>query len=667
MTVSKRNIPAELAALPQWVCWGKPGQPLKCPHDPRTGYPAKAGAPETWCTLDTALKAVGDGKYTGVGFEFAGGLVGVDFDHCIHDGKLDEQVAEWVKRFDSYTEISPSGTGLHIICKGSLPGKGIHHQFAEMYDSGRYFTITGQPYGQALPVKEAQDTINALYGVLRPEPKALPDRPTQPAAVPLDDVQLIEKIRQSARGREFAALWAGDISGYKSHSEADIALCNMLAWWTNGDAARVDGLFRCSGLMREKWDRNTGDSTYGAITVNAAVTTLQGGYSPPQVVDQPRTKKQKEEPAKRLRAVSAKELQKMDIPPMHFVVTELLPHGMSLLVSPPKYGKSWFVLDLCLSVAAGRDFLGHKTNKGACLYLALEDSNRRLKYRMQKVLGVAAAPDGFDFVTDCSTLDDGLLEELDTYLKEKPGTELIVIDTLEKVRGQQNGRESAYKADYRELGALKKFADEKGICILLVHHLRKMGDDGDPFNRISGTNGILGAADTAMVMTRKNRNDEATLFSVVGRDIDGGDTMIAFDKSTYRWHSLGSVDIIERERARQEYQSNPIVVTIKKLMEENNDHWSGTMSDLLEAGQRIAGVFLAPTARALSTEVKKLEPLLFEYDRITHGRAKHGNAGYCHHFYGGIDGENSLANITETPFGPFTTDPQPFVQQRMNT
>ena len=120
------HVPADLAALAQWVCWGAPGKARKCPYNPRTGYPAKAGQPDTWADLATATAAVNAGHYEGVGFEFnGGGIVGVDFDHCIQGGKLDAWAAAWVERFNSYTEVSPSGTGLHILCRGKLPGEAV--------------------------------------------------------------------------------------------------------------------------------------------------------------------------------------------------------------------------------------------------------------------------------------------------------------------------------------------------------------------------------------------------------------------------------------------------------------------------------------------------------------------------------------------------------------
>lgn len=212
-----------------------------------------------------------------------------------------------------------------------------------------------------------------------------------------------------------------------------------------------------------------------------------------------------ETPRPSLATISAVDLQAKDLPPIRFIVNKLLSVGLNILASPPKYGKSWMVLALCLAVASGNRFLGYMTNQCGCLYLALEDSQRRLKARMDKLLAGKPAPAGFHFATMASPINNGLFDELDDFLKKHSDTGLIVIDTLQRVRGAAHGKEGAYAADYREVGALKAFADQHNVALLLVHHLRKMKDDGDPFNMISGTNGIMGAADTSIVLTREKR------------------------------------------------------------------------------------------------------------------------------------------------------------------
>lgn len=334
-----------------------------------------------------------------------------------------------------------------------------------------------------------------------------------------------------------------------------------------------------------------------------------------------------------LSVISAVELQQKEIPPARFVVADFLPQGLSLLASPPKYGKSWFVLDLCLSVAAGTPFLGRDTVKSGCLYLALEDSQRRLQDRMNKVLDGKTAPQGFYFATSALDIGEGLLEQLESHMAAHPDTGLIVIDTLQKVRGASSGKENAYSADYREVGTLKAFADRHSVCLLLVHHLRKMADDGDPFNRISGTNGIMGAADSVFVLSRKKRSDTQTTLSITGRDIESLEIVLEFDKGNYHWQVLGSVEQMEEQQARTEYESSYIPGTIRELVEQNGGRWTGTMQELLDAGKRCRGVLLADNSKSLSNKVKQYERSLLEYDGILHDRARNGNGGGKHRFY----------------------------------
>lgn len=335
-----------------------------------------------------------------------------------------------------------------------------------------------------------------------------------------------------------------------------------------------------------------------------------------------------------LSTISAAALQGKDIPPIRWIVENLIPAGLNILASPPKYGKSWAVLDLGLSVTAGGRFLGYQTNPCEVLYLALEDSERRLKSRMIKLLAGKNAPAGFHFATAAHDMDNGLFDELEGFLTAHPKTGLIIIDTLQRVRGTVHGKEGAYAADYREVGGLKAFADRHGIAVLLVHHLRKMADDSDPFNRISGTNGLMGAADTALVLTKEKRGDENATLSIVGRDVESSDTILRFNKDTCRWENLGDADWFAEQQARREYQESPIVKTIRKLLEQSPDGtWSGTAQQLLEAGRFIARVPLADSTRALTSELKRLDRLLLEHDDIAHERKANGSGGGKHKFY----------------------------------
>lgn len=334
-----------------------------------------------------------------------------------------------------------------------------------------------------------------------------------------------------------------------------------------------------------------------------------------------------------LSTVSAVALQKKTIPPIRWVVQDLIPAGLSILASPPKFGKSWAVLQMGLSVAYGGSFLGYRCNKAEVLYLALEDGERRLKGRMSKILGPVPAPHGFDFVTTAPALSTGLLEVLDVYLMQHPDNGLVIIDTLQKVRGVGASRD-VYGRDYADVGALKKLADSRNVALVLVHHLNKGKDDGDPFLRISGTNGLTGAADTMLVMTKAKRNEDTTTLSVTGRDVEMQELVLQFDKNTCLWRSLGDSGAFAEQQARTEYADSPIVRTVKKLLQQSIDKsWTGTAQQLLDAGTYIVRERLADSSRGLTSKIKDMVSLLLEYDGIGYEYKPNGNGGGKHRFY----------------------------------
>lgn len=334
-----------------------------------------------------------------------------------------------------------------------------------------------------------------------------------------------------------------------------------------------------------------------------------------------------------LSTVSAVDLQKKNIPPIRWVVQDLIPAGLSILASPPKFGKSWAVLQMGLSVAYGGSFLGYRCNKAEVLYLALEDGERRLKGRMSKILGPVPAPHGFDFVTTAPALSTGLLEVLDVYLMQHPDNGLVIIDTLQKVRGVGGSRD-VYGRDYADVGALKKLADSRNVALVLVHHLNKGKDDGDPFLRISGTNGLTGAADTMLVMTKAKRNEDTTTLSVTGRDVEMQELVLQFDKNTCLWRSLGDSGAFAEQQARTEYADSPIVRTVKKLLQQSIDKsWTGTAQQLLDAGTYIVRERLADSSRGLTSKIKDMVSLLLEYDGIGYEYKPNGNGGGKHRFY----------------------------------
>ena len=176
-----------------------------------------------------------------------------------------------------------------------------------------------------------------------------------------------------------------------------------------------------------------------------------------------------------------------ELPSIRYIVDGLLPQGLAILASPPKYGKSWLALDLCISVALGEPFFGRKTEPCDTLYLALEDSEQRLQSRGQTVLGDRLPPENCYIGTLAGSLADRLPHQIEAFLHRWPNIGLIVIDTFQKVRVSARAGSNLYDKDYSDMGILKNIADAHNICILLVHHLRKAPEPGDPFARILGT------------------------------------------------------------------------------------------------------------------------------------------------------------------------------------
>ena len=337
----------------------------------------------------------------------------------------------------------------------------------------------------------------------------------------------------------------------------------------------------------------------------------------------------------KLNTLNAAELFQMDIEPVEFIIEGLVPVGLVILASPPKYGKSWFCLDMGLSVAMGCDFLGFKTHKSKVLYLALEDRNDRLKQRISQILGTEPFPAWLNLGIDSATLDKGFLESVTEFLKEQPETKLIIIDTFIKIRGEARRNESAYAVDSREAGEIKKFADQHKIAVVLVTHTRKGIDPDDPFVNITGTYGVAGAADDMIVLTKQKRGDDVTKMSVTGRDVSYEEFPLIFNKERGKWmrQSDSFDDLMARtqlEIKRAEYLTGNTRKTIMKLLEENGGTWTGFCKAIIDKSKEY-GTPISLTSQKLGKELAEINGFLFE-DSILHTEISKGTAASKHKF-----------------------------------
>lgn len=305
LPVNLDGIPAELRGCAQWVLWKYEARTdqrgrrkwTKVPIRSMTRTPASSTDPATWAKFGDVVLIYTHrkGEYPGIGFNFhhEDPFCGVDLDDC-RDPKSGA-IAAWaqaiIDRIGSYAEASPSGTGVKIILMGHVPGgrRRVPHEGGEVecYDCGRYFAITGVRVEGTPPcVVEAQEALDEVYTRVfaAADAEAPPVVPLTPPPVPLDlsDAQLLDRMFMSTAGDALRRLWYGETDAYEGdHSRADLALCSHLAWWCQGDATRVDRLFRQSGLIRPKWDERHGALTYGERTISRAMRTLNGtGYNP---------------------------------------------------------------------------------------------------------------------------------------------------------------------------------------------------------------------------------------------------------------------------------------------------------------------------------------------------------------------------------------------------
>ncbi len=277
-------IPMELKERRQWVCIRveeRDGRMTKipCTAESRGRRSASSTDPTTWSTFDEVVEAVarpGSGV-DGIAFVLCeeDPYIFVDLDHVVEGEQVQPWAQKIIDRFASYTEFSLSRTGIHIIARGRKPGsrcRSSRSPQVEMYDARRLVVFTGDLFPGSRPeIAEAQQATEALYFELLADQRPSPDREREGRSahsLSLSDLDLVEKASSGASGEKFRRLWKGETGGYGGDdSAADMALCCLLAFWTNGDTQRMDRLFRASGLMREKWDERRGDRTYGEMTI----------------------------------------------------------------------------------------------------------------------------------------------------------------------------------------------------------------------------------------------------------------------------------------------------------------------------------------------------------------------------------------------------------------
>jgi RecA-family ATPase len=266
-----------------------------------------------------------------------------------------------------------------------------------------------------------------------------------------------------------------------------------------------------------------------------------------------------------IRYKSAAEILKTDYPPVKWIIPSMMPEGLTLLSGAPKIGKSWFALSLCVAVATGSSILSQKTEPRSVLYLCLEDSERRIQDRLKQLEAEGLDVSKLYVHTVCPRLNEGGIEQLVEAIDHYE-LSLIIIDTLQHVKPMARSGKDTYASDYDGLKPLQKLAQDKRIGIVLIHHTRKQ-ESSDPFDKTSGTQALMGCADTSWVMAR-GRGEADGKLHITGRDVDEQELALAFDKASCQWKLLGEAHLIAASQEEQD---------VIELLEEsgpNTNHFS---------------------------------------------------------------------------------------------
>ena len=341
----------------------------------------------------------------------------------------------------------------------------------------------------------------------------------------------------------------------------------------------------------------------------------------------------------KLVTISAGELQQKEFAETYYAVENMIPEGETIIAAPPKTGKSWLMLDMCLRVSNGEPFLGFDTRKSDTLYLALEDGDKFEQERLN-IVAPDGAPDNFYFIfQDVLHLNEGFLLQLDEIFERHPEIKLVVIDTLNFVQYHAAKGESAYNCDYRTGRDLKAYAEKRGIAIVVVTHTTKMIHAEDEMMNVSGTNGVTGAADAVVVLSKERRTDLDAKMFITGRKVRQSMHEIKFNDVSCMWEYKGIAEIGDkdtRERAEREkrfYNSKirDAVLTLAMNTEEDG-FWCGRAGKIIEDAAK-HDIGLRESNKEIGGFLTQMQGMFMDVDGILVEKIKNGTGAATYKIY----------------------------------
>ena len=314
------------------------------------------------------------------------------------------------------------------------------------------------------------------------------------------------------------------------------------------------------------------------------------------------------------------------------VIKDLLYPGTYIFAGAPKIGKSFFVVQLAYHVSTGTPLWDLPTRKGKVLYLALEDTYRRLQERMYRMFGTETT-DLLHFSVSAGKLTNGLEEQIQLFLDEHPDTTLVMIDTLQKIREEES--DSTYANDYKVITRLKNLSDKHGVCILVVHHTRKLQSD-DKYDMISGTNGLFGAADGALILQKEKRTSNKATLDVSGRDQPDLLFHLIRNEEQLVW------DLEEMETELWKEKPDPLLESVAEKITADNPDWEGSASEFVA----LLGVDLKPNTLSMKLNVNASR-LLNDYNILYSSSRSHAGRKLSFHLQRDdrVDGDDDLGGV----------------------
>ena len=337
---------------------------------------------------------------------------------------------------------------------------------------------------------------------------------------------------------------------------------------------------------------------------NASIADDAGDVNPQPVNSGKREKN-------RLKTVSMTDLYNQVYTGRPPIINGLLYPGTYILVGAPKLGKSFLMAQLAYHVSTGTDMWGFPVQKGSVLYLALEDDYGRLQKRLYKMFGVETAKNLY-FGIEAPSLGDGLIDLLEGFVEDHPDTRLIIVDTLQKIRGNNDGH--TYSSDYQDICQFKRFTDLRNLCLMIVHHTRKQQSE-DRFDTISGTNGLLGAADGAFLLTKAKRTANDAMLDIAGRDQQDQRLHLVRNTKTLLW------EMESAETELWEEEPDPLLEEVAKVVSEENPKWKGSVTALAKQIQYSSSpISLAMKLNVSADRLKQDYHIKYERYRSHKGR-----------------------------------------------